>query len=51
MGKHTITIRGAERNPWIDFVSACKKNKKTAWEALKPLLKEYVKKQNERIKK
>tara|TARA_Y100000310_G_C20057917_1_gene523592 strand:- start:198 stop:347 length:150 start_codon:yes stop_codon:yes gene_type:complete len=43
MGKHTITIRGAERNLWIDFVSVSKKNKKTAWEELKPLLKEHIK--------
>ncbi|MBD3249090.1 hypothetical protein GF336_03530 [Candidatus Woesearchaeota archaeon] len=46
MGNHTITIRGAERNLWIDFVSACKKNKKTAWEAMKPMLKDYISKSN-----
>lgn len=41
---HTVTIRNCNRDVWLDFVAKCKKERKTAWEVLEPILKEYVKK-------
>jgi len=41
--KDIITFKG-NRYIWIDFVSKVKKQKKQVWEALEPLLKEYIRK-------
>ena len=35
-----ITIRG-DRELWLDFMHRVKKDKKKAWEVLKPYLKKY----------
>lgn len=40
---HTVTIRDCDRDIWLDFVAKCKKNRKTAWEVLEPILKKYNK--------
>lgn len=41
--KKIITFMG-DRHTWIDFMAKVKKEGKTAWQALKPMLKEYTKK-------
>jgi hypothetical protein len=44
MGNDIITIRGADRNLWIDFIAKCKKEKKKAWDVLSKYIKDYLKK-------
>jgi hypothetical protein len=39
--KEVITVIG-ERDLWIDFVSKIKKDRKTVWEVLEKLIKEYL---------
>ena len=43
MGSDIITIRGGDRNLWIDFIAKCKKDKKTAWEVLSVFIKDHLK--------
>lgn len=38
-----ISLKG-DRNTWQDFVHKVKKNKKQVWDVIKPMLKEYIKK-------
>lgn len=42
MGDDRIAVRGVDRDLWIDFVARCKKDKKTAWEVLSKLIKDYL---------
>ena len=39
--KDVITLRG-ERDLWIDFIHKAKKEKKKAWDILRPFLRKYV---------
>ena len=39
--KDIITLRG-ERELWLDFVHKAKKEKKKAWEVLRPFVKKYI---------
>jgi len=41
--KDTLSLRG-DRNKWIDFIAKCKKNKKTAWDVMEPVIDNYLKK-------
>ena len=41
LNKDTITIRG-DRNLWLEFSHAVKKNRSEIWDILKPLLVKYI---------
>jgi hypothetical protein len=43
MAKDAINLKG-NRELWIDFMSKVKKERKTAWSILEPMIKKYLKK-------
>ncbi|MDP7182216.1 MAG: hypothetical protein QGF25_07110 [Candidatus Woesearchaeota archaeon] len=43
MERDVISFRG-ERELWLDFVHAVRKNREQVWGVLAPVLKEYTKK-------
>ena len=42
MGKEIITIKG-DREKWMEFAIAAKRNKVSIWEALEPKIDDYIK--------
>jgi len=42
MGKEIITIKG-NREKWMEFAIAAKRNKISIWDALEPMLNNYIK--------
>jgi len=41
MARETITIKG-DRNKWLDFTIALKKEGKQVWDVLEPLIDKYI---------
>jgi hypothetical protein len=44
-----ISLRG-DRDIWLDFTHKVRKNRKQIWEVLEPMLKEYIRKNDDQKK-